>query len=214
MGQTWTSQGPPALLLLVTRYEWKNVGFCCTSSQSASCVFLCLKSGDHSFAYNQKSGSNWSTMYSPHPMNKCYHKNRESITDFLYQQRIMSQDIDYYYLTSAKEFLPKFRTWQNSNQERAIQLTPTRAMAPLTNELWHDWCSVTFSDLRSQLLRTQKNSYHSFSIWPPRTAEKLPIKLSTFIPYKLHWGIAFCIDSIHLLTCLEIYHYYQVKFFQ
>jgi hypothetical protein len=68
-------------------------------------------------------------------MNKCYHKNRESITDFLYQQRIMSQDIDYYYLTSAKEFLPKFRTWQNSNQERAIQLTPTRAMAPLTNEL-------------------------------------------------------------------------------
>jgi hypothetical protein len=61
--------------------------------------------------------------------------NRESITDFLYQQRYMSQDIDYYYLTSAKEFLPKFRTWQDSNQERAIQLTATRAMVPLTNEL-------------------------------------------------------------------------------
>jgi hypothetical protein len=62
-----------------------------------------------------------SALYSPHPR---YHKNRESCTDPLHQHV-------YYYPTSAKvmkEFLANFRPWQDSNQERATRLTPTRAL--------------------------------------------------------------------------------------
>jgi hypothetical protein len=47
------------------RFHW-------SSTQSASSVFLCLKSGYLSLAYNQKSRSSWSAMYSPHPKHKCY----------------------------------------------------------------------------------------------------------------------------------------------
>jgi hypothetical protein len=61
-------------------------------------------------------------MYSPHPR---YHKNSESCTDLLHQH------VYYYYPTSVKdmkEFLANFRPWQDSNQERATRLTPTRAL--------------------------------------------------------------------------------------
>ncbi len=54
-----------------------------------------------------------------------------------------------------KEFLPKFTPWQDGNKDNGI--TPTlgsstlgSSVAPLTCELWQDWCSVTFSDLWSQ----------------------------------------------------------------
>ncbi len=78
---------------------------------------------------------------------------------------------------SWQEFLPKFRQWHDSNQDRATWLTPTRAMVLLTCESWQDWCSVTFSDLWSNHCEgSKRNSCHSFSLWPPGTAEKLPIK--------------------------------------
>jgi hypothetical protein len=48
------------------------------SSQSASCVFLCLKFKCFSFVYNQKSRSSWSAMYTAHPRHKQHHRNRES----------------------------------------------------------------------------------------------------------------------------------------
>jgi hypothetical protein len=44
-----------------------------------------LKSGYLSFINNQKSRSSLSAMYSPHPRNKWYDKNRESCTDLLHQ---------------------------------------------------------------------------------------------------------------------------------
>ncbi len=75
-----------------------------------------------------------SAMDSPHPR---YHKNRESCTDLLHQHiaftyfLLSSQVYYYYYPTSAKdmkEFLPNFRPWQDSDQERATRLTPTRAL--------------------------------------------------------------------------------------
>ncbi len=54
------------------RFSW-------SSSQRASCVFLCFKSGYLSFVYNQRFTSIWSAMYSPHPRHKWHHKNREKL---------------------------------------------------------------------------------------------------------------------------------------
>ncbi len=51
----------------------------------------------------------------------------------------LSSPAYYNYLTSAKGLKmisAKFRPRQDSNQERATRLTPTRAMAPLRGELW------------------------------------------------------------------------------
>jgi hypothetical protein len=54
-----------------------------SAAQSASHVFLCLKSRYLSFVNNQKSS--WSAMYFPHPGYKWYHKKRESCTDLLHE---------------------------------------------------------------------------------------------------------------------------------
>jgi hypothetical protein len=114
--------------------------FSWSSSQRASCVFLCLKSGYLSFVYNQRFTSIWSAMYSPHPRHKWHHKNRflicwKSCTDLLHQNIAFAIYLPspayYYYPISAKDLkrIPaKFRPGQDSDQERATRLTPTRAL--------------------------------------------------------------------------------------
>ncbi len=72
-------------------------GFHISSSQSASHVFLCLKSRYLSFVYNQKSRLSWSAMYSPHPTPQKYHQNRKSCTEILsISKRILSEHIAIY----------------------------------------------------------------------------------------------------------------------
>ncbi len=72
-------------------------GFHMSSSQSASHVFLCLKSRYLSFVYNQKSRLSWSAMYSPHPTHQKYHQNRKSRTEILsISKRILSEHIAIY----------------------------------------------------------------------------------------------------------------------
>jgi hypothetical protein len=71
-----------------------------------------------------------------------------------------------------------------TKRERATRLSPTRALAPLTCELWQDWCSLTFFDLRCHHCKGSKNySHHSFSLnlslSRPGSAEKLPIRPHT-----------------------------------
>ncbi len=112
--------------------------FCQSSSQSPSCVFLCLKSGYLSFVYNQKSRSSRSAMYFPHPRHNWHHKNREICIDLLHQHMAIT-----YLLQptttippvqrTSNEFLPRLD--QDSNQERAIRLTTTRGIVPSTCEL-------------------------------------------------------------------------------
>jgi hypothetical protein len=69
----------------------------------------------------------------------------------------------YYNPTSVKDLkriYAKLRPAQDNNQERATQLKRTRAVAPLTGELWQVWYSDTFSDLWSHhhiLWRIQKD---------------------------------------------------------
>ncbi len=113
-------------------------GFRQSSSQSPSCVFLCLKSGYLSFVYNQKSRSSRSAMYSPHPRHNWHHKNREICIDLLHQHIAITYllqpttNIPPVQRTS-NEFLPRLD--QDSNQERVTRLTTRRAMVPSTCEL-------------------------------------------------------------------------------
>jgi hypothetical protein len=100
-------------------------GFHMSSSQSASHVFLCLKSRYLSFVYNQKSRLSWSAMYSPHPTRQKYHQNRKSALRFSPSAREFCQSIlPFTYLLQPissippvqriwKEFLPKRRPWQD-----------------------------------------------------------------------------------------------------
>jgi hypothetical protein len=91
-----------------------------------------------------------------------------------------------------KQFLPRFGPQYDSNHERTTRLIPTRAMATLTCELWHEWCSVTFSALWSHHCEgSEKNSRHSFSLWPPGTAETLPFKSCIF--YHIEATMRYCV---------------------
>ncbi len=82
-------------------YTW-----CQSSTQSASHVCLCLKSGYLSFVDDQKSGSIGSAMYSPHPRNQWYDKNRERCSDLLQQHIALT-----YILQPATTPPPVHRTW-------------------------------------------------------------------------------------------------------
>jgi hypothetical protein len=82
-----------------------------------------------------------------------------------------------------EEFLPKFRPWQDGNQERATKIDTNKSYGSIDMwTLWQSWCPVTFSDPWSPPCKgSKKNSHHSFSLWPRGTVEKLPIKSCTFI---------------------------------
>ncbi len=89
-------------------------GFCQSSSQSASPVFLCLKSGYLSFVYHIPG------------INVIIRTEKANLT-FPISVYLLSP-AQYYYPTSAKdvkEFLPMFRPHQDSNQERAARWTCT-----------------------------------------------------------------------------------------
>ncbi len=124
--------------------------------------------------------------------------NKESHTDLLHQHITFSylpqpMTISPPMQRTWKEFLPKFRPQQDSNQEIATRLTPTRALAPLTYELWQDWCSVTISDLWSHHCEgSKKNSHHSFSFWTPG---KLPYQImyrNIFSLLSMWWWSGCC----------------------
>ncbi len=84
------------------RFSW-------SSSQRASCVFLCLKSGYLSFVYNQRFTSIWSAMYSPHPRHKWHHKNRKAALTF--STRILH--LPFTYLLQPTTTIPSVqRTWK------------------------------------------------------------------------------------------------------
>jgi hypothetical protein len=68
-----------------------------------------------------------------------------------------SINISTYLLQPTTTIPPVQRMWKNFCQslntteyrERTARLTSTRALTPLTCELWQDQCSITFSDLWS-----------------------------------------------------------------
>jgi hypothetical protein len=83
----------------------------------ASCVSLCLQSRYLSFASNCKCISSWSIMYSPYPMHKCYHTNREGYTDLLNQWGnfvteycIYLPSVAYYYYPDSAKDMKRIST--------------------------------------------------------------------------------------------------------
>jgi hypothetical protein len=158
-----------------------------SSTQSASHVFLCLKSGYLSFVDDQKSRSSWSAMYSPHPGNKWYHKNRERCSHLLHQHIALT-----YFLQPTTTTPPVQRTWKEilprldqgriATTNREKKDWHQQEVWLQWHELWHVWCYLTLSDLWSQHYEgILKDSCHCFSVWPPGTAEKLPVKWWTMI---------------------------------
>jgi len=111
--------------------------FCQSSTQSASHVFLCLKSGYLSFVNNQKSRSSWSAMYSPHPGNKWYHKNRERCSDLLHRHIALT-----YFLQPTTTTPPVQRTWKEilpSLDEGKITTTTRENKDWYQQEVWLHW---------------------------------------------------------------------------
>ncbi len=102
-------------------------GFCQLSSQSASPVFLCLKSQYLSFVYHRDPGQVHQPC-SPHiPCINVIIRTEKANLTFSISIYLLSP-AQYYYPTSAKdvkEFLPIFRPHQDSNQVRAARLTCT-----------------------------------------------------------------------------------------
>jgi hypothetical protein len=121
-------------------------------------------------------------MDSPHPR---YHKNRESCTDLLHQHiaftyfLLSSQVYYYYYPTSAKdmkEFLPNFRPWQDSDQERATRLTPTRALLifcdpTIVKDPKRTPATASLFDLQG----LQKNFLSNHALWSPACMDSYAI---------------------------------------
>jgi hypothetical protein len=108
-----------------------------SSGQSASHVFLCLKSGYLSFVNNPKSRSTWSTMYSPHPGNKWYHKKRESCTDLLHQHIALT-----YFLQPTTTTPQVQKTWKeilHSLDQGRITTTNRERKDWDQQEVWLHW---------------------------------------------------------------------------
>ncbi len=103
-----------------------------------------------------ESRSSWLSIYSPHPTNPCYHK--KATLTFSMSKRILSYHMHILTFSSLPvlsnqwkgsemNFCQCFTPWQDNNPQKATSLTPTRALAPMTCELWQGRCSITFSDL-------------------------------------------------------------------
>jgi hypothetical protein len=102
-------------------------GFHRSSSQSASPVFLCLKSGYLSFVYHRDPGKVHKPCILHIPGKNANIRTEKANLTFSISIYLLSP-AQYYYPTSAKdvkEFLPMFRPHQDSNQERAARLTCT-----------------------------------------------------------------------------------------
>jgi hypothetical protein len=90
---------------------------------------------------------------------------------------------------SEKNFLPKIRPWHDSNHKRATKINTTNNNNNDKSYIWLHWhVSLTRLMFTYLLLwsvippcESRKNSYHSFSLWPPPTAQQLPPKSCTLI---------------------------------
>ncbi len=181
-----------------------NGKFCQSSSQRASCVFLCLKSKFHWFVYNQKIQIKLiSHIFSTSHRHKWYIRTGKkspwpspSAREYLVTGilRILYLLPAYYYNPmsakgSEKKFLPKFRPWHDSNHKRATKINTTTNNNNIDKSyIWLHWhVSLTrlmFTYLLWSVIapcESRKNSYHSFSLWPPPTAQQLPPKSCTLI---------------------------------
>jgi hypothetical protein len=117
-------------------------------------------------------------------------RRKKAALTFSIAEKVLSQHIAFTYVLQPivttppvqriwEEFLPKFRPWQDGNQERATKIDTNKSYGSMDMwTLWQNWCSVTLSHPWSPppCKGSKKNSHHSFSLWPRGTAEKLPIK--------------------------------------
>jgi len=126
-----TIPGAFAAISAATHGEFRQ-----SSTQSASHVFLCLKSGTFHLS-TTRNPDQADQPYSPHPGNKGYHKNRERCTDLLHQHTALT-----YLLQPTTTPPPVQRTWKeilHSLDQGWIAKTNREKKDWRQQEVWFHW---------------------------------------------------------------------------